>query len=94
MPIIFKSILNYDVKWYCDEILIENNEKYLIINDSSSTMLQINSVDVKDQKQYVLVIKNPKETIVNKTFLEVEGIILFSMEIILNIFYLLIILKL
>jgi hypothetical protein len=94
LPIIFKSILNYDVKWYCDEILIENNEKYLIINDSSSTMLQINSVDVKDQKQYVLVIKNPKETIVNKTFLEVEGIILFSMEIILNIFYLLIILKL
>ena len=64
----FKSSLNYDVKWYCDEILIENNEKYLVINDSNSTTLEIKTIDVKDEKQYTLVITNPHETLYHKTF--------------------------
>ncbi len=73
MPITFKSTLINDIKWYCNEILIENNEKYLVINDISSTTLLIKSVDLNDQKEYKLVIKDQLETYVYKTFLQVEG---------------------
>ena len=78
MPIVFKSTLNYEVKWFCNETLITNNEKYVVLNDTSSTTLLIRSIEQSDQQQYKLVISNPQDTITYKTFLNVESNLIVS----------------
>ena len=61
------------MKWFSNDTLITSNEKYKIINDSTSTSLLINSVDSNDQHEYELMISNQKESVTYKTFLFVEG---------------------
>lgn len=70
---LFKSSLSADIKWYSNDTLLSQSDKYEVNNDESSTSLLIKSVDQSDQHEYRLVISNEKETISYKTFLHVEG---------------------
>ena len=74
IPVTFKTTLNFDAKWYSDEVLLTSNEKHIIVTNNESTTLTIKSVDVSDQHEYKVVINNEKESFTYKTFLHVTGI--------------------
>ena len=72
LPILFKSALKYNVKWYAIDRLITKGNRHDIMNEEESTTLIIKSVDLDDQCEYTLVISNEHESVSYKTYLFVD----------------------